>query len=75
MSQNTVTKEALTSVINGLFQSIEAENEEKSQNLSDKYDDGKTDLNRQTYWSPSCFKDTDDVKEQFKKWWRVIEEN
>lgn len=180
MSQNTVTKEALTSVINGLFQSIEAENEEKSQNLidelcklyeergdnyyqasmhlemmrleelpakpflmkhpeitrwdkfyiesiynglfsnwircvietkegssysgdkegfvtrcivksiveqtnislyrtygdyGDKYDDGKTDLNRRTYWSPSCFKDTDDVKEQFKKWWRVIEEN
>ena len=33
MSQNTVTKEALTSVINGLFQSIEAENEEKSQDL------------------------------------------
>lgn len=36
MSQNTVTKEALISVINGLFQSIEAENEEKSQNLIDE---------------------------------------
>ena len=36
MAQNTVTKEALTSVINGLFQSIEAENEEKSQNLIDE---------------------------------------
>ena len=32
MSQNTVTKESLTSVINGLFQSIEAENEEKRAN-------------------------------------------
>ncbi len=40
----------------------------------DKYNDGKTDLNKQTYWSPSCFKDTDEVKEQFKKWWQVLEE-
>ena len=39
----------------------------------DKYNDGKTDLNKQTYWSLSCFKDTDEVKEQFKKWWRVLE--
>ena len=40
----------------------------------DEYNDGKTDLNKKTYWSPSCFKDTDEVKEQFKKWWRVLEE-
>ncbi len=38
----------------------------------DKYNDGKTDLNRQTYWSPLSFKDTDEVKEKFKQWWNVI---
>lgn len=177
MTRNTVTKESLTSVINGLFQCIEAENEEKSRGLVDelyklyeeygddyyqtsmhlemmrltelpakpflmkhpdivnwdkfyiesiynglfshwlrrmietlegsacsgdkegfvtrcvvesiveqtnislyktygdygnKYNDGKTDLNRQTYWSPLSFKNTDEVKEKFKQWWNVI---
>lgn len=177
MAQNRANKEALTSVINGLFQSIEAENEEKSQvlidglcrlyeehgddyyqasmhlemmrleelpakpflimhpgitgwdqfyiesiynglfshwlsrtietlegsscsgdkegfvtrcivksiveqtNISlcrtygdydDKYNDGNTNLNKQAYWSPSSFKDTDEVKEKFKRWWRVV---
>ena len=32
------------------------------------------DLNKQTFWSPSCFKDTDEVKEAFKRWWRVVED-
>lgn len=41
----------------------------------DKYDDGKTDLSKQTYWSPSCFKDTNEVKEKFRQWWRVIKED
>lgn len=41
----------------------------------EKYDDGKTELNRQVYWSPSCFKDTDEVKVKFKHWWRVIEDD
>lgn len=29
---------------------------------------GKDKWNEQAYWSPKCFKDTDDVKTQFKAW-------
>lgn len=32
----------------------------------------KEDWDKQAYWSPKSFKDTDDVKEQFKKWYNVV---
>ena len=37
----------------------------RNQSLYEEY----KDKGRQAYWSPRCFKDTDDVIQQFLDWW------